>query len=78
MPGMSHPIEVILTVHSEQSVATAVLPIYLQAENCTSSRTMHRITDLHKGHIAVTVGTITRVPCFVCVHQNHAYNIAVT
>lgn len=78
MPRMSHPIEVILTVYSEQSTTTAVLPIYLQAENCTSSQTMHRITDLHKGHIAVTVGTITRVPWFVCVHKNHAYNIAVT
>lgn len=39
---------------------------------------MQRITDLHKGHIAVTVGTVTRVPWFVCVHKNHAYNIAVT
>jgi len=78
MPRMSHSIEVILTVCSEQSTATAVLPIYLQAENCTSSQTMHPITDLHKGHTAVMVGTITRVPSFVCVHKNRAYNIAVT
>jgi len=78
MPRMPHPIEDTLAVYSEKTTATAVLPIYLQAENCTLSWTMHRVTGLHKGHIAVTVGTITRVPWFVCVHKNHSYNIAVT
>lgn len=78
MPRMSHPIEDALAVCSEQPTARAVLPIDLQAENCTLSGTMHRVTDLHKGHIAVTVGTITGVPWFVCVHKKHAYNIAVT
>lgn len=78
MPRMPHPIEDTVAVYSEKTTSTAVLPIYLQAENCTLSWTMHHITGLHKGHIAVTVGTITRVPWFVCVHKNHAYNIAVT
>lgn len=78
MPRMSHPIEVLLPLYSEQSPAAAASPVYLQAENWTSSRTMGRVADLHKGHGAVTVGTITRVPCLVCVHKNHAYHIAVT
>lgn len=59
---MSHPIEVILAEYSEQSTATAVLPIDLQAENCTSSQTMTALQTDTK----FTVGIIARVPSFVC------------
>lgn len=47
MPRMPHPIEVLLTGHSEQPTATAVLPIYPEAENCTWPVTMADVTDRH-------------------------------
>lgn len=78
MPGMPYPIEVLLTGHSEQSTATAVVPIYPEAENCTWPGTMAGVTERHGGHVSVTVGTVPALPWAACVHKNHAYHIAVT
>lgn len=39
---------------------------------------MPDVTDRHRGHVSVTVGTVPALPWAACVHKNHAYHIAVT